>query len=309
MVGEGRLVVSLGLRLSASPKRHLPFALCLLLSAPIFYSPIEQLVDLSFHNGLYSHILLMPVLGGYFLYSKRKSIFSHSEYSLGPGVALIGIGAMLSAGCMRVFSLGRNDHLSLLTFSALLVWVGIFTVFYGFRTLGRAAFPVLFLFLMIPLPGFLTEALVGVLRKASVESVCGLFYVVGFPASRDGYVFHFPQLSIQVTEECSGIRSFVAVAITSIVAGNLILRKGWTRLLVVIAVVPIAILKNALRIVVISFIAVYMGEGAFLSAFHGLVGFTIFAFFLLGLLIALLKRLEARLPHDETAMKEKVASP
>lgn len=302
MVKDGSLDVSLGLGPDASPKRHLFFALFLLSSAPIFYPPIKQLVDLSFHDGLYSHILLIPLLSGCFLYWKRKAVFSRVEYSPGPGAALIGIGAMLSvAGFMRVISLGRNDHLSLLTFSALLVWIGTFTLFYGFRTLMRAAFPVLFLFLMVPLPGFLTEAIVGVLRKASVESVYGLFYLVGFPASRDGYVLHFPQMSIKITEECSGIRSFVAVAITSIIAGNLILRRGWTRLLVVIAVVPIAILKNALRIVVISFIAVYMGEGGFLAAFHRLVGFTIFALLLLGLLIAILKRLEARLYHGETA--------
>jgi exosortase len=275
------------------------FTLFLVLSAFAFYHPLKYLFVWSFHDRLYSHIPLIPLLSGYFFYSKRKAIFSHVEYSLGPGVTLIGIGSILSVvGFTHALNLSQNDSLSLLTFSAVLVWAGAFVLFYGLQTSKKAIFPLLLLFLMTPVPTFLTDAIVGFLRISSVETVYGLLYLLDFPVLHEGYVLHFPKLSIRITEECSGFGSFMAVAITSIIAGHLFLRKKWTKLLLVVAVVPITVLKNALRIVAISLIAVYMGEEVFLSVFHKLVGFSVFAFLILFALIVLLRRLESRALQD-----------
>ena len=250
----------------------------------------------------------MPLLAGYFFYSKRRTIFTHVEYSLGAGATLIGVGVILAiVSSMLAIRFDENDRLSLQTFSTLLVLTGAFVWFYGLQALKKAAFPTLMLLLMIPIPTFLAQGIMELLRRLSAEVVYGVLSLLGLPVSRDGYVFHFPQLSIRITEQCSGIRSFLAVTLTSLIAGNLFLRRGWARVLLVIAVIPITILKNAFRIVVISIIAVYASEKVFQSAFHRLVGLNILSLVLLWVAITLLRRLETKTHHDGGARSCNIA--
>jgi hypothetical protein len=73
-------------------KRNILFILSILASLVAFYSPIRQLLGLSFHNELYSHIPLIPLVSGFFLFWSRKSIFSNVELSFGAGSATILMG-------------------------------------------------------------------------------------------------------------------------------------------------------------------------------------------------------------------------
>jgi len=63
----------------------------------------------------------------------------------------------------------------------------------------------------------------------------------------------------------SGIRSCLASALVGLMAGRVCLRYGWTRLALVVATIPIAIMKNALRISVLASLGAYVNP-AFL---HG----------------------------------------
>ena len=276
-------------------KRHLLFSLLIFLSFIVFYPPVKELIGLSLHDELYSHIPLIPLLSGCFLWARRKLIFSHLDHSFAAGAMMIGIGGILYAiGSMRIAGLDRNDHLSWLTFSALLVWIGIFIVFYGFQTFKRASFPLLFLLFIVPIPTVVMESVVQFLQKGSADAVSALFYVMGVPVTRDGFLFHFPRLTIEVAEQCSSIRSSIALLITGIVASNLFLYKWWARILLVMLIIPITILKNGIRIFVLSVWGVYVDTGIFDSNFHrkGGILFFILALFLTWVAIVLLRKVE-----------------
>ncbi len=280
-------------------RRHLSFASAVLLSLVIYYPPFKELMVTSFHDELYSYIPLMPILVGSFLYWKRGSIFSHVECSSRVGLICMGIGIILSIpGFARVLKINQNDALSLSILSAVLVWTGVFIWCYGFSTFKKAAFPFLLLLFIIPLPSSLTHVVVTLLQRCSVETVYWVLWVLRLPVIRDGYTFHFPKMSIKIAEQCAGIHSLLALLITSMIGAKLFLRKGWTRIIAVMAIMPITIVKNTLRIVVISLIVVYLGENAFVSAFHRLVGFSTFALLLLWPVIASLRRLETRAPKQ-----------
>ena len=235
----------------------------------------------------------MPVLSGFFFYFRRKSIFSASGSSFWGGSALIVLGAILHMVLSRaVANLSQNDRLSLAMFSALVILMGILALFYGFGTLKRVALPFLLLFFMVPLPDALVGCIVGLLQKGSAEMV-GLFLnVLGIPVLREGYIFHLSRLSIVVAEQCSGIRSTIALVITTIMAANLFVAKGWIRWLVVMSVIPLALVKNAVRILTISLAANYYDARFLESSLHrkGGIVFFIFALCLLwGLIVGLRK--------------------
>ena len=279
-------------------KRNILFILSILASLVVFYGPLRQLLGLSLQNELYSHIPLIPLVSGFFLFWERKSIFTDIEYSVGAGTLVILFGAVLATfGFVNVDSLNQNDFLSMMTFSVLVIWLGVFILLYGFQTFKRAIFPLLFLFFMVPMPSAVTQVAVQFLQIGSTEAVNVLFYLLGVPATREGFVFHLPGLSIEVAESCSGIRSSIALMITSVIAGKLILRRGWTRSLVAISIVPIAILKNGIRIVTLSILGVYIDERIFLGDLHrkgGVVFFIISLFLLWAVIIPLRKNLEVK---------------
>jgi len=59
-------------------------------------------------------------------------------------------------------------------------------------------------------------------------------------------------LTVEVAKECSGIRSCVVFVIVAIVASRVCLRSVWAQWALIVSMIPIAIFKNAVRIVVIS---------------------------------------------------------
>jgi exosortase len=122
-----------------------------------------------------------------------------------------------------------------------------------------------------------------------------LFTMLGMPVTRDGYVFHLPQFSIEVAKECSGIRSSIALIITGAIAGKLFLLSGWQRVLLAISLIPIAILKNAIRIVSLSVIGAFFDERIFEGDLHrkGGIVFFVIALFLVWAVIASLRRIGA----------------
>lgn len=276
-------------------KRHLLFLPCLVLSLVVFTSPIRQLMALSLSDELYSHIPLIPLVSGFFLYWDRKKIFSHVEYALSGGLLTATIGGAAGvAGLMMGPGLNQNDFLSLLMFSAVLTWIGLFILFYGLQTFKRAVFPLLFLLFIVPLPSAMVQAVVDFLQKGSSEAVSVLFSMIGVPVVRSDYTFHLPGLSIEVADECSGIRSSIALVITCLITGKLILHTVWTKSFAAISIIPLAILKNAIRIVTLSSLSIYVDESIIQGDLHHKGGILFFgvALILLFAVIAFLRKVE-----------------
>ncbi len=100
-----------------------------------------------------------------------------------------------------------------------------------------------------------------------------------------------------MSEGCSGIRSTLSLIITSIVAGHFFLRSVWGRLGIVAVVVPLAIIKNAVRIVGLSLLANYVDPSFVTNGIlHDSVGLPLFGFSVVILisLVWLLRRFEQR---------------
>src|SRR5204863_439719 len=120
----------------------------------------------------------------------------------------------------------------------------------------------------LPLPEAAVEFLENALKEASAEVANWLFFISGTPALRTRTVFQLPGISIMVAKECSGIRSSLVLVITSLLAANMFLRNTWRRALLVGAVVPLGLLRNGFRILVISLLCVHIGPEMINSPIH-----------------------------------------
>ena len=66
---------------------------------------------------------------------------------------------------------------------------------------------------MIPIPGLIMDKIIYALQVGSTEGSEGLFIFTGVAFQREGFVFHLPGFSVEVAEQCSRIRSSLALFI------------------------------------------------------------------------------------------------
>lgn len=180
-------------------------------------------------------------------------------------------------------------------------WIAGFVFCYGARCFHAALFPVLFLLLMIPLPLAAIDHTVVVLQKGSASTAYRLFRLLGVPVFRSGFTFGLPGVDVEVAKECSGIRSTISLLITGILASHIFLRSGWRKLVLSLATIPIAIFKNAVRIVTISWLGIYVDPGFLHGTLHryGGIPFTLLALAMLLPLLIVLQKTEATSRRDQ----------
>ena len=268
-----------------------------------FYVPMRELIVLSLqYNETYSHIILIPLISGYFMYLKRKAIFSDTNYSYTSGSILVLVGSILYLISKKQgINLDQNDYLSLTIFSAVIFWIGGFILFFGIRAFRIAAFPLFFLILMIPMPSLIMEKIIFLLQMRSAEAVYGFFKLIGISFLREGLVFHLPGLSIEIAKQCSGIRSSMALFIMGVILSNVFLRTYWRRIILILFIFPLAIIKNGIRIVTLSLLALYVDQSFITnSKLHreGGVIFFLIALLLLLAILWLLRKSERRIKRD-----------
>jgi len=249
-------------------RSHVCFAGLLLLGAMVYFFPIGALAKLVFKNETYSHISLIPLVSLFLLVIQRKSIFTEPARKPDAGFAVCAAGLVLYglATVLREL-LGSqafrnqdvpNDYLTLCMAGAVVWVIGSFIAVYGMHAFKKARFALLFLVFTIPIPVFLLDGVVTSLQLASAEASDIVFRLTGASYHRSGLVFEFPNVAVQVAEQCSGIRSSLSLFILSIIAGYLFLSTISRRLILALAIFPITVVKNAFRIVTITLLANYV---------------------------------------------------
>ena len=78
----------------------------------------------------------------------------------------------------------------------------------------------------------------------------------------------YSDFSVEVTRECSGIHSTMAMLILSVMASYFYLRTAWRQGLFIGVAVALTILKNAARIVTLARLGVYVDPGFLYGRLH-----------------------------------------
>ncbi|MDH4186404.1 MAG: exosortase/archaeosortase family protein [Nitrospira sp.] len=239
-----------------SKTRNCLVLLLLFATVAWFWPPLVLLFSLTQQQEHYSHIVLIPFVSLYTLYLKRTAILSSGEWSPWIGLLVMGIGGWVYWSYGTDALSGDQLVLSIMSFVVTL-W-GAFLFSFGMSVCRIAAFGLLILIFIVPFPAVILDAIIGFLQRNSAEATAILFSVLGIPVFREGFVFSLSSFTIHVAEECSGIRSFLSLLIASLVVGHLFLMSFWAKLGLVSIVIPLAIIKNAFRIVGLALLANYV---------------------------------------------------
>ena len=249
--------------------RNLYFILFWILSLLIYRNAVSALVSLAWNDARYTHLIFIPFISLGLIYIESKTILSGAQYRPRLSLPLVVLGASLYfVANWWSASLGQYGSLSLEASAIILTWIAGFVLFYGTVCAKAALFPLAFLLLAIPLPPSIVAVAEVALQKGSAEVTYAAFKLSATPVLRDGLIFSIPGATIEVARECSGIRSAIALLITALLLSHLFLRSTWRRGFLVILIIPIAIVKNALRIAILTWLGAYVSRDYLLGNLH-----------------------------------------
>ena len=151
----------------------------------------------------------------------------------------------------------------------------------SYAVLGWKAFriimtPLLFLFLMVPLPNFLLNSLSAQLQLISSQIGVAVIRLFDISVYLEGNVIDLGIYKLQVVEACSGLNYLFPLIALSIIASYFYQAALWKRIVVVLSSIPITVLMNSFRIGIIGVLVEYYGIEQAEGFLHDFEGWIIF---------------------------------
>jgi exosortase len=218
----------------------------------------------------YSHGFLVMPLAAYLAWDSRATIRSAAIRPSRWGLVAV----FASLVVLLVGSFGAELFLTRLSMIGILAGTLLFS--FGWGVLRAVAFPIAFLLLMIPPPAIVFNAIAFPLQLWASHIGEAMLRVSNVPVFREGNVLVLPNVTLQVSEACSGIRSLVSLGTAAIVFAHLMERRRGRRVLLAMSSIPIAILVNAVRVAATGIAAAYYGPEAASGILHAISGWLMF---------------------------------
>lgn len=138
-------------------------------------------------------------------------------------------------------------------------------------------FPIFYLAFAIPPPGSMIDRITAPLKQFVSEAAMRMAHLLGIPASREGVTIYVSKYQLLMEDACSGMNSLVGLTAISLLYIYL-LRGASVRysLLMTSFVIPIAIVGNIMRVVVLILLTYFGGDELAQGFLHYTAGFLLF---------------------------------
>lgn len=242
-------------------------ATLLLATLASYWDLLRDLIAFWQQNGDYSVGMLVPFAAVYLIWSRRAALRDVDVRPAATGLALLLVAqAMRIAGLYWAYE--SLERLSLVMSIWAVVWACG-----GWALLMRLRWILLFLLIMLPLPGRVHDAIALPLQQyATALAVFGL-ELSGYFVGRDGNVLHLDgTTTVMVAEACSGLRMLMAFVFTAALLAFVVQRPVWMRVVLLLSSVPVALLCNGLRVFATSVAVHHLDDPILETQFHDWAG-------------------------------------
>lgn len=256
---------------SPERRRAIAISVALLVAFTAIYGPILYWMAANWIEVEdYSHGFLIVPLAAYFAWERRRRLrrvpIAGSWWGLPP--------LLLSVAALTIGRLGVEFMSMRVSF--VLGLVGLVLLLLGRRVFEILAFPILFLFLMIPLPQSIVNIIAFPLQLIAADAAVEGLYRIGIPALREGNIIHLANHTLFVAQACSGLRSLMALITLGVVFAYFFRRSWGERFVIVGSAIPIAIVVNAFRVFLTGVLTHWLGPDAAGGWIHTTEGFFTF---------------------------------
>ena len=181
-------------------------------------------------------------------------------------------------GGLFIFWAGRmTDATIAVSASQSVVFAGLILVLFGRHGLKKLWFPILMTSYLIVWPGWALDALTAPLKQWISLGVSDVLYAAGLPVAHAGTVITAGQYHLLVADACAGLNSLIALTAVGAVYLRVIKRDSLAvNALVLASLIPIAIMANFIRVLILVLITYYGGYDAGQGFLHEGAGLTMF---------------------------------
>jgi len=264
----------------------------LILVVLMYYKIFHKLILQWWNDPNYSHGFLIIPISLYLLWSRKDEFVR-----LKPEPSWYGVVVLLFAGILYI--LGQiAGELFTQRISLIIITAGLVLSFGGIPLWKITRASIAYLLFMVPLPYIVYDSIAFPLKLMATKISMEALQLIGISIFSEGNIIYLPNITLEVADACSGIRSLVSVLALSVIIAIKMHKLSWKRYLLVFLSIPIVLFCNILRIVVTGILASYNPElsRGFFHSFSGELIFIAGVFMILGMSI---------LMREENSKKEK----
>ncbi len=223
----------------------------------------------------WGHAYIVPFVGAFYIWTKRREILDTSSRVYWPGLAV----TLLGVVTYLYFVLAFPNHM-FQGFALVLSVAGLVLLVGGPNTLGVLFFPVAYLALGITISDQIMTLLTWPLKQFAAVGGDILMQMIGMetqraPGSNVIYVLSSqpgkPPVPLNIEEACSGMRMVIAFIALGAAVAFLSCRLWWQRIALLMLTVPVALGMNIVRIAVLGMVGLIDNELAGGSS-HSIIG-------------------------------------
>ncbi len=260
--------------------RALALALAVIAALVAVYAPILYWMGVNWVEVEdYSHGFLIVPLALYIAWQRKRRLQRAPLGGTWWGLVPLAFAVVtLTVGRLGV------EYMTMRT-SFVFALIGLVLLLLGRRVFEILAFPLLFLFLMIPLPQSIVNVVAFPLQLIAADAAVNGLHLLGIPALREGNIIHLANSTLFVAQACSGLRSLMALITLGVVFAYFFRRSWGERIVIVASAIPIAIVVNSFRVFLTGVLTHTIGEdaaGGWIHMTEGLFTFGIAFVLLLG---------------------------
>lgn len=219
----------------------------------------------------YQHGIAVPLVSAFFVWRRRGSL-----RSAGGGSAPAAGWALVACSSALLIAGTAASELFTARLSLPLMLIGILLLLRGAAFVRSLAFPLLFLFMMIPLPYIVYYRLTFPMQLMSARLAAGTLHGIGVEVIRRGNILVLPNYTLEVVAACSGLRSLMTLVTLALVLCAASGLGTGRRAILAASSIPIAIAANTVRLALTAIGAQVAGPAFADGILHEISGLIVF---------------------------------
>ncbi len=229
-------------------------------------------------ESFYAHGFLIPFVFGYLVFKQKEELKALNFKTAPAGIVVLILSLLL-----HLFAYFFEINF-LSGFSLIGVFCGLILYNCGLTFVRQISFPLFFLMFMIPLPKAMT---LGVSFHLKLFAANIASFIVSFivPLKSANSMVYLPNGVLTVGAPCSGLKSLITLSALSLLFAHLSGFNIKRKIIFFICSIPIAILSNIVRIMLLIIVFYVYGSEVTMGWFHDFSGFLIFVIAFIGLAI------------------------
>lgn len=177
---------------------------------------------------------------------------------------------------MWIYIIGESQNIDFLViFSQMLLLVVMAKTIGGVYLLKLYSLPIFSMLFLVPIPGVFIYYLTHELKYFVSFASTNLLYVMNYPISRDGVTIYIGDYQLLVADACSGMNSIISMFTLGILFLYVAkVRSLFKNVILVLLIVPIAVLANIVRVIILILITYHIGDEyaqGFIHTFAGVI--------------------------------------